>query len=277
MINEIWMKNYALAKKYYEEHGNLLIPRSYSLEVGGNIVNLGSWLNHQRQYDKENKLDKEYIRLLNEIGMVWQITKSKGGIDVEKLPYRWMKNYALAKQYYEEHYNLLVPRNYSVTIDNENINLGEWLSHQRRFYKQNKLNNEQISLLNKIGMVWSLRLSRKNISEEKVSYNWMKNYEIAKQYYEEHDNLLIPQKYYLIIDDKKICIGTWLSTQRQAYKNGKLSEKQIELLNKIGMVWYLKAYKNYSKQADGYFEKENIKYTDDKIIDESKIMGCKKL
>ena len=117
-ISRIWMYKYSLTCEYFKEHGNLLIPRNYSLEVNGNIVNLGSWLNKQRQYYKENKLNNEQISLLNEIGMIWRLNKAKESKN-DELSYNWMKNYELAKKYYEEHDNLLIPQKYYLTINDE--------------------------------------------------------------------------------------------------------------------------------------------------------------
>lgn len=75
-ISENWMRNYNLAKKYYEEHGNLLIPQNYEVVDNGNIIKLGNWINKQRAYYNENaptKLTNKQIGLLNEIKMVWNL------------------------------------------------------------------------------------------------------------------------------------------------------------------------------------------------------------
>ena len=69
--NDKWMEKYNLAKKYYEEHGNLLIPRDYKVVLdNGKIINLGYWINMQRKaYKNQNNkhITKERIDLLNDI------------------------------------------------------------------------------------------------------------------------------------------------------------------------------------------------------------------
>jgi hypothetical protein len=140
-----WDKNYALVKAYYEKHGNLLLPFDYKL----NGVNLGKWIDHQCQAYKGNQIDRiltqERINKLEAIGIIW-----------DKQKYNWEKKFSLAKAYYEEHGNLLIPTDYIF----EEILLGRWISKQRLIYSGNpnvsgKLTQEQIDRLNEIGMVWN--------------------------------------------------------------------------------------------------------------------------
>ena len=77
-----------------------------------------------------------------------------------------------------------------------------------------------------------------------ISEKWLKKYNLAKKYYEEHSNLLIPYDY--VVKDETgniIKLGWWIYNQRQAYKNGKLNEKQIEFLNSIDMIYDVRYYK----------------------------------
>ena len=236
---ERWLKNYELAKKYYEEHGNLLIPQNYVCkDEDGNKVKLGIWIDTQRNAYKGKgnaKLNQKQIDLLNEIEMIWEVRNTE-----ESIPRNWLKNYNLAQKYYEEHGNLLIPYNYVCRDEEGNeVKLGRWISTQRLAYKEKgsaKLNQKQIDLLNEIEMIWEVRNT-----EESIPRNWLKNYNLAKKYYEEHGNLLIPNTY--VCKDKEgkeVKLGRWISTQRRAYKgNGssKLNQKQIELLNEIEMVW----------------------------------------
>ena len=72
--------------------------------------------------------------------------------------------------------------------------------------------------------------------------SWMYKYSLAKVYFEHHGNLEIPQGYKTLngyeYAESGITLGTWLDTQRRAYKgqgNYKITENQIQLLEKIGM------------------------------------------
>lgn len=208
-----WNDYYNLAKKYYEEHDNIDIPLDY--EIDG--VKLGKWLKNQNKRiidtNKTSSMQKK-IKLLNDLGMKWHTQTTT-----------WNENYRLLKEYYEEHGNIDVPQKYVVN----GVKLGVWVSIQRQKYSGTikvKLTEEQISLLEELGIKW---VSRINVP-------WIENYKLLKKYYEEHGNINIPQRYEVY----GVKLGNWLNTQKQRYSgtnNSKLSEKQISLLEELGMNW----------------------------------------
>ena len=254
-----WNKNYELAKKYYEYHGDLEIPQKFKTingyEYNDTGVNLGAWLYTQRQ---NKNLSDERRNLLSSIGMRL--------MDYNDL--QWDKNYELAKKYYEYHGNLEIPAKFKTIngyeYNDTGVNLGPWLYTQR----QNKnLSDERRNLLSSIGM--SLRGD--NASQ------WNKNYELAKKYYEYHGDLKIPTKFKTIngyeYNDTGVNLGAWLYTQRL---NKNLSDERRKLLSNIGMrfislkeekIWYslyeqaLKFYKQY-----GAWSEENLDRIDNKDI-----------
>ena len=152
----------------------------------------------------------------------------------------WMYKYNLAKAYFKHNGNLEIPYNYKTLNGYEyaenGITLGIWITTQRKAYKgqgSNKITEEQIKLLEEIGM----RFETRDNNEE-----WNKKYKLAKVYFEHHGNLKIPQSYKTLngyeYAESGITLGTWLDTQRRAYKgqgNYKITENQIQLLEKIGM------------------------------------------
>lgn len=96
-------------------------------------IKLGSWIGRQRKDYKANKLSKEKIVLLEQIGMVWSVYDTN-----------WYENYALVKNYIENKGNLLIPGLYTT---NNGINLGAWIKTQRKQYKEDKLSKDKIKLL----------------------------------------------------------------------------------------------------------------------------------
>ena len=257
-----WKLMYELAKQYYEKHGNLLVPYKYVCEDG---KHLGTWITTQRIAYKNRTIPKEernntispltdeQVKLLEDIGMVWSV--EKGQFDRKKNHVKWMENYEKAKKYYQKHSNLLVPARY---ICEDGTQLGQWISAQRVAYKNRTLpkeerNNtrvpltdEQVKLLEDIGMVWSVEKGQ--FDRKKNHVKWMENYEKAKKYYQKHSNLLVPARY---ICEDGTQLGQWISVQRRAYKNriipkeernnahAPLTDEQVKLLEKIGMVWQI--------------------------------------
>ena len=68
---------------------------------------------------------------------------------------------------------------------------------------------------------------------------WEKWYADAKDYYREHGDLLVPANY---VTDEGEKLGKWLHRQRAKYNGasyvkGCLSDTEIKLLEKVGMVW----------------------------------------
>lgn len=107
--------------------------------------------------------------------------------------------------------------------------------------------------------------------------NWKKFYLVAKKYYEENNNLDIPQK--CVIDGLKI--GYWINNQRAAYNrvNGKrkISKEHIDKLNEIGMIWYKREdwYKIYNQVKKFYEVYKNLEIPDIYEIDNTKFDGTK--
>ena len=228
MENDIWYKNYELAKQYYKEKGDLLIPSNY--ETDGKIK-LGMWISHQRRDYKNSKISKERIEMLEKIGMVWSIYDEQ-----------WLEYYGFAMKYYNEKGNLLIPLLY---ISDDGVKLGSWISTQRRQYKRGKLSKEKISLLEKIEMVWSV-----------YDIQWYEYYNASVEYYNKNGNLLVPLRYKTTSNIK---LGSWISHQRRSYKAGELSKEKIELLEKIEMVWdgMSATWNEMYKLAQQYYEENN--------------------
>ena len=156
---------------------------------------------------------------------------------------KWLDMYNCAKKYYEEHGNLEVKLRY---ITEDGIKLGFWIYNQKKAYKNRFIENnntlipltdEQIFMLESIGIMWEYR-------EE----HWMEMYMCAKEFYEKNGNLYIPINY---VTENKKKLGKWIIAQRISYKNRyidkeyrknsytSLTNKQVELLNSICMIWDL--------------------------------------
>ena len=77
MLNLEWLYKYTLAKRFYEENGNLLIHSNYVVCINNEKHNIGIWIIKQRKDYIEGKLDDRQIKLLNSINMIWDIKKFK--------------------------------------------------------------------------------------------------------------------------------------------------------------------------------------------------------
>ena len=204
-----WNKNFVEARRYYETHGDLLVPAGYVTAEG---TALGRWIANLRMCRKNGiagqSLTEQRIRQLDQIGMVWNVTD-----------HLWDSNYAAAKAYYEAHGNLAVPADY---VDTAGVRLGAWIRKLRQNRKtgSGKLTEGQIALLDTLQMQW-------NGTQEQ---RWQRGYEAACQYHRTHGNLNVPSGY---ATEDGFRLGSWLKRQRTNVLTGAQKEK----LDMLGMVW----------------------------------------
>ena len=204
--DRLWEVGYTEALKYRRTYGNLNVAATYKSKTG---YPLGKWIYRQRN---SNGLSERRRMLLDNIGMIWEKKDS------------WETRYSLAKAYYDTHGNLNVPGKYIAN----GVWLGKWLNEQKQIYqgkrKGNQLTTDQIERLNQIGMSWECRHTT----------IWEERYESAKQFFETHGNLFVPENY-IGTDGRNL--NLWLIAQRKYRARGKLKQEQIERLSAIGMVW----------------------------------------
>lgn len=147
------------------------------------------------------------------------------------LQMKWEQMYARLLQYNEKHGNCLVPNRYK-----EDRSLGQWVSAQRRQYKQlqngedSPMTKERAAMLENIGFVWA--------TLERGHVPWQIRYEELMAYKSKHGDCLVPIGF-----KENPQLSSWVSTQRQEMKllkEGKptrLTEERIHLLNDGGFVW----------------------------------------
>ena len=205
-----WDELYRAAADALAKEGTLELPRTYTIHCG---MPVGKWLENQRQVQagqKPGRLTPEQTAKLEKLGIRWN----------HRLEAAWEKGFAAAQKYRTDHGDLLVPVRYR---DKNGFALGEWIVYNRQRYLGGYLSQSRIERLEAIGMVW-------NTSSDQ----WAQNYAAAAQYYLEHGDLEMPIKYET---PSGFGLGVWLGAQRAAYKDGELTQSQIDQLNALEMDW----------------------------------------
>lgn len=217
-----WEENYKLAKIYYEHYGDLLIPVKFKTSDGytydENGIKLGTWMREQRY--SFSKLSPEKQELLKSIGFVLN-TRKEG----------WLRNYELVKMYYEHHGNLNIPQKFTTkngfTYDEDGVHIGYWLGNQKNQFSN--LPKEKQHLLKKIGLV--------NTRNEQ----WLRNYELAKIYYEYYGDVHMLSKFKtsdgITYDKNGVQLGRWLSYQ---IKTCDPDSEHGRLLSELGVTFNVK-------------------------------------
>ena len=235
-----WERRFALAAKYYGEHGNLRMAADY-VEDG---IWLDRWLREQKARweaemeasedsrsgklaDKESeedfdipaghdfcrRLTEEQKEKLTSIGIVPGVSQAERS---------WREQFGEAAEFFREHGNLSVPRKY---IAGNGKNLGIWLQRQRAGRRRGTLAGWQVKMLDGLGMVWELP----DAFEQGFAH--------AEEYFRENGHLAVPN-HYVCTDGYRL--GKWISNQRCAYGSvlhKGLTKEQAGRLEGIGMVW----------------------------------------
>lgn len=203
-----WHDRYSLLLEYEEEKGHTLLT---STEVYKGVP-LGSWLYRQRAaFDKGELSDGKEI-LLVDLGVFLGSWEEQG----------WDYKYYYAKRYHQRHKNLKVPVGYQIG----GFNLYSWLEFQKKKKLDGALESDRIKKLEAIDIQWSKTYADK----------WEEKYEIAKKYKQEKGSLdTCRNEVYGGIN-----LDAWLNNQRRAKrgeKHRRISDKQIEKLDELGMKW----------------------------------------
>jgi len=227
----IFQENYKLLLKYVNEN-NQLPDRNWEK---------GNWIYHMRQYKKKGKLDKNKIKLLEEI-KYWFWEKD---LDSE-----WNSIFCELKIWKEV--------NGKIPTRNENKKLNAWLGTQKQAQKKGKLSNDRLNKLNSIEAL-------KSISDMDI---WLEKYYQLKEYLQKNNNVYP-------IDKSKL--GTWISHQRGQFKKGKLNNIRLNYLKEINFIWVGKNisqrkieenkkiwFENFEKLKN-YLRAENNTYPSQKI------------
>ncbi len=168
-FDQKWQEMYEYAHLYYDHYGNLKVPQGFKTNNGfesdeNGKINLGTWISNQRQTVNP---ESERGKLLSKIGMCFE----KNYFDQ-----KWQEMYEYAHLYYDHYGNLKVPQSFKTnngfeTDESGKINLGQWIAKQREAYRGNrsKLSDEQIILLEEIGMIWMPEKTDEKLQNEVIT------------------------------------------------------------------------------------------------------------
>ena len=209
-----WNEWYSLTKQLYKEKGSVNVTAKFVFKG----KNIGDWIQRQRRQYNKGLLTTEQIKKMEDLGMNWD------GKSVLRQSQKetFLANVELLKQYIQEHGNTRVPAHYVV----DGYNLGTWVSNIRCSYREygNKLTNEQKAILDSLGfeVEWY---------KEEQSKQWRKGFNLLLQFLKEHPGAMPKEETVY----KGIKIGQWIHDQRKAFKNGKLANERIRLLEGAGI------------------------------------------
>jgi superfamily II DNA or RNA helicase len=126
--NSVWNEGFKKLLAYNAAHGNVNVPKIP-------LTDLGTWVSVQRRAKNKGEITDERIRLLDEIGFIWNA-----------IDFKWDKMFAELCDYKKTHGHLNIPTSSS--------GLGSWVHVQRRAMRNGKLSEEKIQRLKNVDFVW---------------------------------------------------------------------------------------------------------------------------
>ena len=197
-------KGLTLAKEFYSYTG--------SLDIGSGLVykdyNLGEFLRLCIESYQEDRLPFEIIEELNTLGVDLEKALPEKESIYYKISEDFLIGYQKAKRYYEEHGDICLN-----AYDQNNPDLGSFLSSQRKRYSLNAICNYEVDLLDSLDMLWD---------DAFKDIIWYKGYCQVRRLYREKKEIDSGDEEY-----------KWLLINKIAYLEHSLQRKQIEFLKKI--------------------------------------------
>jgi len=205
-LEEKFEKGFQETLHYKESKGDPNAPAGYRTPEG---FNLGKWQSHQRDNYKNEEMDPDRIKRLEEIGFSWERFKDKFETGFqETLCYKESKGDPNAPSDYET---------------SEGYKLGSWQGDQRKYYKKGMLSEDRIKRLEEIGFKW-----------ERLEEQFETGFQETLRYKESTGDSNAPARYRT---PEGYNLGNWQSNQRRYYKNGNLSQDRIKRLEDIDFAW----------------------------------------
>ena len=212
--DERWLRTLELYVNFKEVYGHEPVQSSVYHDV-----QLGAWCGTQRQMFKDGTLSKPRLAKLTEVGFVF--------FPREERRRRLLELYVAYKKEFGRE-----PATKTVYMGEP---LGKWCSTQRCLFKEGALRIDQVQQLQAVGFVFD----RQNAEWERK----LALYVAYKNKFKEEP----PVDYCMGGDD----IGRWCTQQRDALKQGKLSDERYNKLLGVGFVFDAREFE-WQRKLDLY-------------------------
>ena len=203
-----WQRNYEILSEFIKINNRFPVKNETYRDI-----NIGNWINTQKQDFKAGQLSPEREQMLRAIGIDFDRSQE------EVLEDQWQENYAILKEYVENNNQLPA---YFTAYKGKNI--GIWLSKQKPLYKSGSLSPKRQRLLRALGV--DFERSKEDIWEEQ----WQRKYALLKEFIDTHSRLPIAGETY-----NGATVGTWLRHQKNDYNHDKLNSDHELSLRAIGV------------------------------------------
>jgi hypothetical protein len=145
-----WERSFRGLREFRRRFGHCNVPSEWAENV-----NLGRWVVKMRGLNRAGRLSDEKVRLLNELGFVWDVKGVReAGHDAV-----WLKWLAKLHTFHQQHGHWRVP-----TDQRRFHSLRVWMDNQRISYHRGWLSAERIRRLEKVKFPWVSDRERREVA-----------------------------------------------------------------------------------------------------------------
>lgn len=196
-----WLKGVIELRKFASFNGSTFVPAKYVTEDG---FKLGSWVATIRH--TRNNIALERADELESIDYwTWDVSDTL-----------WDKSFTVLESYLRVHTDIVI--NSDLVIDE--LNIGQWISHQRSRYKSGNLEDHRVSKLQSLPS-WSW---------DPFSDQWERNFEAVQKYFDENLCVKLPSG---LMSEYGVNLDSWLKSQRTKFKKNELTSDQVKRFESI--------------------------------------------
>tara|TARA_B110000008_G_scaffold203693_1_gene202355 strand:+ start:178 stop:894 length:717 start_codon:yes stop_codon:yes gene_type:complete len=199
---ELWERGFSELASYKDANNHCLVPAGYK---SASSFKLGSWVGTQRR--SKDQLTPDRIQRLDDLDFFW-----------DPFTEQWEQGFSELAIYRDANSHCLVPVTYKSA---SGFKLGSWIANQRT--KKDQLTPDRIQRLNDLGFVWGPHTAK-----------WKQGFSELASYKNANNDFRVPRRYKTASGFK---LGSWVNTQRAAYKKGQLTPERIQRLDELGFVW----------------------------------------
>jgi hypothetical protein len=199
---EKWAERIEQLKHFKEQHGHCEVGLAAS--DGDDLL---GWAGRQRSLMACGKMDADRKAQLDALGFSW----------TGKIDRRWEEIYERLKQYHTANGDSDVPAKWK-----EDPKLASWLSAQRQRRKSGQMSDEELRLLDSLGVTWKSR----DVG------TWEDRLAEVAAFKAKNGHCEIPLKY-----PENPKLGRFVNSMRTQRNSGKLSADRIAKLDALGFLW----------------------------------------
>ena len=244
--NDKQNKAHEAAECYKQNNNKWPSDKDKTIRFSDGSACIGAWISDRRKAYKSNTLEDEINRILSEADPSWHTPNDPNN--------KLNKAHEAAAHYKQNNNKWPSADDKTIRFRDGSACIGMWISHRRKAYKDGKLEDEINRILSEVDPNWHTPNDQINKAHE------------AAEYYRQNNNKWPSNKNTTIkFSDGSTHIGSWLSCQRKAYKDGTLEDEIKMILTEADPSWHTANNKqNKAHEAAEYYRQNNNKWPSNK-------------